>query len=118
MNWKKGLLFGLLLWVLMFVIVSIFIAFKIYGSTVMHIVTAVIAGVISYLFAGKVKPNKMGAALTYGLVWVVVGLILDALITMRFNPTIFISKSLWLGYLLVLIAPLLQVKKTPPIATQ
>ena len=112
MNWKKGVIFGVLIWILMFVIVSIFTGFKIYGSTWMHIITAIIAGAISYVFAGKIKPNKAKLALSYGLAWVLIGVILDALITMRSNPAIFSSRSLWLGYILVLLAPLLQVKKS------
>ncbi len=112
MNWKKGVIFGVLIWILMFVIVSIFVGFKIYGSTWMHIITAIIAGAISYVFAGKIKPNKAKLALSYGLAWVLIGVILDALITMRSNPAIFSSRSLWLGYILVLLAPLLQVKKS------
>ncbi len=30
MNWKKALGFGLVIWILMFVIVSVFIAFNLY----------------------------------------------------------------------------------------
>ena len=112
MNWKKAITFGVLIWILMFAIVSIFVGFKIYGSTGVHIITAIIAGIISYVFAGKVKPSKVKLALSYGFAWVVTGVVLDALITMRFNPAIFTSRSLWLGYVLVLLAPLLQVKKS------
>ncbi|TAN33783.1 hypothetical protein EPN28_01370 [Patescibacteria group bacterium] len=109
--WKKILGYGVLLYVLMFVIVSVFIGFKIYGNSWAPIVTAVIGGVISYILAGRVKPASAGAALGYGIGWVVVGVILDFIITMRFNPVIFSAWQLWLGYALVLLAPLLAVKK-------
>lgn len=112
MNWKKAIGFGLVLWILMFVIVSIFIAFDIHRFTWIQVITAVISGLISFILAGYAKPNKVSMALAYGGSWVVVGLILDAIVTMKFNPAIFSSWSLWLGYLLVLIAPLLKVKKT------
>lgn len=103
--------FGVLLWVLMFVIVSVFIAFKLYpGAT--EIVIAVIAGVVSYILAGYAKPKDMTEALKFGGSWVVVGLILDALVTMRFNPAIFGVWTLWLGYGLALVAPTLRVKKS------
>ena len=111
MNWQKAVAFGLLLWVIMFVIVSIFIAFKIYDNAAMKVVTALIGGLTSFILAGYVKPTSPNLALTYGISWVVVGVILDALVTMRFNPQIFLSKGLWLGYSLVLFAPLLKVKK-------
>jgi hypothetical protein len=111
MNWKKAIGFGVLLWVLMFVIVSIFIGFKVQESLWLEIGFAIISGVISFILAGYVKPKSYGLALAYGVSWFVIAVILDAIVTMRFNPAIFTSWSLWLGYLLVLLAPLLTVKK-------
>jgi len=48
--------------------------------------------------------------LGYGFVWVVVGLILDYFVTMRFNTEIFQLWSLWAGYGLIFIAPFLRIK--------
>lgn len=110
-DWKKTIGFGVIIWVLMFVIVSIFVAFNIYGNAVMKVIIAIIAGAVSYFLAMKLKPADIKMALTYGVLWVIAGVILDAVITMRFNAQIFQSKGLWLGYLLVLLAPLLAVKK-------
>jgi len=95
----------------MFVIISIFIAFDIYKFVWMEVITPIIAGIVSLVLAGKIKPSKVAAALGYGLSWVVIGLILDAIVTLRFNPAVFTFWSLWLGYLLVLLAPVLRVKK-------
>lgn len=122
MNWKKAIGFGIVIWILMFVIASIFIGFKIYGSVVMNIITALIAGVLSFLFAGKIKPKSAGLALGYGITWLIVGYLLDLIITSRFNANILSSWSLWLGYVLILLAPLLTIKKgstvsTPPAPT-
>jgi len=114
MNWQKAVGYGVLLWIIMFAAVSIFVGFKIYDNAVMKVVTAIIAGVISWILASYVKPTSASLALSYGLCWVVVGIILDAVVTMRFNDQIFLSKGLWLGYLLVLLAPLLRVKKAIP----
>lgn len=116
MNWKKAIGFGVLIWVLMFAIVSAFIAFNVYQGVLMGIVTAIIAGVIAFILAGYVKPSSLGIALAYGFIWVVVGVILDGVITMQFNPEIFGSWSLWLGYFLVLLAPALRVKKSPGVS--
>lgn len=112
MNWKKAIVSGGLLWVLMFVIVSAFIGFKIYEMVLTQLIIALIAGLISYILAGKLKPSKTGIALGYGLIFIATGLILDILVTMRFNSAIFSQWTLWLGYALVLLAPLLKVKKT------
>ena len=117
MNWKKAIGFGIVIWILMFVIVSIFIGFKIYGSVVMSIITALIAGVLSFLFAGKLKLKSAGSALCYGIVWLIIGYLLDLIITSRFNAQILSSWSLWLGYVLILLAPLLTIKKNPVVPT-
>jgi hypothetical protein len=111
MNWKKAIGFGALLWIIMFVIVSAFVGFKIYDFLWLQIATAIIGGVISFVLAGYVKPDKFSLALSYGLCWVVVGVILDAVITMRFNAEIFSTWTLWLSYFLMLIAPTLRLKK-------
>ncbi len=119
MNWKKAIGFGILLWVLMFAIVSVFIGFKIYDYLWIEILIAVIGGIISFILAGYVKPKSYGTALSYGVSWLVVGVILDIIVTMRFNAAIFTAWTLWLGYGLGVLAPLLRVKKqsvTSPMA--
>jgi hypothetical protein len=109
MNWKKAIGFGVLIWILMFVIVCVFIAFEIYDYTWMKAVTIVIGAAIVFFFAKKVKPSKIIAALGYGLIWVVISIILDALITTKFNENIFKSKTLWVVYILTLLIPLLAI---------
>ncbi len=111
MNWKRAIGFGALLWGLMFIIVCIFIGFKVPESTWLNVGYAVVAGIISFILAGYVKPKSYGIALGYGISWLVVGVILDAIITMRFNPAIFTAWTLWLGYGLAIVAILLRVKK-------
>lgn len=114
MNWKKAIGFGALLWLIMFAFVSAFLSF--YALLWMKIVTAVVAGVVSFVLAGYAKPASAGQALGYGLCWVIVGVILDFLVTMRFNATFYTDLYLWLGYLLAFLAPLLRIKKAtvPP----
>jgi len=112
MNWKKAVIFGVFLWILMFVIVSVFVAFDVYKFGFIKVVSAVIAGIISYKLARKVKPDKISIALGYGLTWVIIGVLLDTIVTTRFNSELFSSWSLWLGYALVILAPLLTIKKT------
>lgn len=111
MNWKKTIGSGIMLWALMFVVVSVFIAFNIFGNSIAKVIIAIIAGAISYSLAKKLKPADIKTALTNSAIWVIVGVILDALVSIRFNPLIFQSKGLWLGYFLVLLAPILVVKK-------
>lgn len=111
MNWKKGIGYGALLWLIMFALVSVLLnSYYLYAW--MPIIIAIIAGVISFILAKYIKPINTKMALSYGLLWVIVGLVLDFFVTKQFNPDIFNAWSLWLGYISVLLAPLLVVKKT------
>ncbi len=112
MNWLKTIGFGALIWVVMFIFVWVLMATSLYTNFLEKLIVAIVAGILSWLAAGFLKPDKMSAAFIYGIVFVVVGVILDALITTRFNNQILLSKAVWLGYLLILLAPLLRVKKT------
>lgn len=111
LDWKKAIGFGVAIWMLMFVIVSAFLAFNLYESVWVQVVIALISGMIAFVLAGHAKPVDNVAALSYGLVWLAVNLFLDAIITARFNPDIFCSSwSLWFGYCLILLAPLFRLK--------
>lgn len=113
MDWKKAIGLGVFIWILMFVIVSVFVAFKIYDSIAIKISTPIISGVIAFILAGKVKPTKTSQAVFYGLIWITANIILDALITKHFNPEIFTLWSLWVGYVLIILATLLRWRKRP-----
>lgn len=111
MDFKKGVGYGLAIWVIMFVLISALIAFNMNDFKIIHYLAALVAPVLSYYFVGLIKPKNNSIAISYGALFVLTGLILDYLITMRFNATIFTSKTLWISYLLVLVVPLFQVKR-------
>ncbi len=111
MDWKKAIGFGVALWILMFVIVSVLLAFKLYISDEPSIIVAILAGIVAYFLAGYAKPSNRLQGFKFGLTWVAVGLILDWLITTKFAPEIFQDWTLWFGYALVLAAPVLQAGK-------
>jgi hypothetical protein len=110
MNWTKAIRFGILIWLIIFVLVSVVL--DLYQNTIwMKVVIAIVAGFVAFLLAAKAKPTSVKMALSYGLIWVGVVIILDAVITMRFNSGIFRLWALWLGYLLILIAPLFKIEE-------
>lgn len=111
MKWLKVIGYGVLLWILMFGIVSITVAFGLYNFVWVQAILAVISGIIAFVLAGKLKPNKVEIALVFGVIWIIISVALDALVTMKFNPEIFLTWALWAGYILVLLAPILRVKK-------
>lgn len=111
-NWKMAIGFGLLLWIIMFAVASVAVAFKVIANTGVHALFIVLGGVIAFVLAGKVRPTNVAAALAYGASWVVISVVLDAFITMRFNSGIFREWSIWVGNLVVLLIPLLRVTKS------
>jgi len=111
MNFKKAIGYGLLVWVIMFAVSCIPAAYKASESVWAIVLMFVAAIIVVYVVTGHVKPSSAGSALGYGLVWVIVGVILDYLISKQFAPNIFSLWSYWVCYLLVLMVPTLRVKK-------
>jgi len=120
LNWKKALGFGVLVWIIMFVVISTLVAYQVVpsggGSTMMSIAMVVVSLVIVYLFAQFfVAPKSPTEAMQYGLVFAVVGIILDLLVSQRFAPGMFASVVYWVNYILMIFVPLLVVKKMPAV---
>ncbi|MBU6447410.1 hypothetical protein KGQ24_01025 [Patescibacteria group bacterium] len=110
-NWLKGISFGILIWLAAFVIGAILVAMGAVLNVWWMLVLAVIAGALSYIFAGNANPRTTGQAFGYGITWAVIGLVLDLAVTYRFSGTTVIAGmwTYWLGYALVLMAPWLNV---------
>ncbi|KKS26329.1 MAG: hypothetical protein UU87_C0002G0008 [Parcubacteria group bacterium GW2011_GWA2_42_11] len=111
MKYIKIIGYGGLIWVLMFAIMSAFVAFGVSDTLWVKIISIFIGGMIAFILAGLIKPASLAGALIVGLVWVVIGLALDFFISKYFAPDIFKMWNLWLGYFLTFIAPTLRVKK-------
>jgi len=114
MNWKKAIGFGILIWLIMFALVSATLGW--YEQLWFRIILSIIAGAISFVLSGHIKPSNFSKALVYGIIFVLTGVILDFIVTRRFNGAIFSDWTLWLSYLLIWLAPTLKVQKK--IATQ
>jgi len=100
---RSTAVYGMIFWMTMFIAVSILIAFRLYDSILSKIAILTLAGLLGYLFSKKTKPQKMMMAVFMGAGFVAIGLILDGLVTYRFDPTIFSQPYLWAGYIFVLI---------------
>lgn len=113
MKYVKAIGLGALVWVVMFALVSAVL--NLYGAHQwVRIAMGVIAGILSYVAAGWLMIDTRKHGLFYGILFVVVGVVLDYIITRQFNADIFRSKSLWAGYLLVALAPMLRVRSSAP----
>jgi hypothetical protein len=97
---------GTVIWAVMFAVVSAFLPW--YEQVWMKVVLVVIVGGLAYAAAVYANITDTNRGLLYGALFVLVALLLDALVTARFNPNIFNEIYLWLGYALTLFAPILR----------
>ena len=111
MNISKSVGLGVACWGVMIVAMFVFMAFKVVDQEIFHWIGALIGGIASYWLAGYLRPSSMGQALGYGVIFVVVGVVLDLIVTEKAMPGALSMLPMQVGYVLVLLAPLLQVKK-------
>ncbi|MBI5138914.1 MAG: hypothetical protein HZA95_03920 [Candidatus Vogelbacteria bacterium] len=106
-NIKKAIGYGALLWLVMFAIISATLpSYNSYWW--MTPVMSVVGLMLAYVFSRYENPKSINAAFSYGATFVVVGLILDYLVSYQFVPGLFNDTIYWLSYLLILIAPELE----------
>ncbi|MFZ2072390.1 MAG: hypothetical protein WA101_00385 [Minisyncoccia bacterium] len=116
MNCKKALGFGVLVWAVMFIVVCILLAYKMPENMAFTIIVTLVSLIVVYFAAKNIAPKSYMEAIKYGLVFAIVGIILDFLISKKFAPDIFNSISYWVSYALIVLVPMLTVKKKTPIS--
>jgi len=112
LNWSKAIGFGALIWAIMFALVALFMSFNLYDWVFSKIIVVLAAGVLSYLFARNIRFSRSSQILPYSLTWVIVGIILDLVISMRFYGTLFSTWEYWLAYAFILFTPLLYIGRS------
>jgi len=114
MNYKKLIGFGVMIWAVAFLVMAGLIAYQLGNSIIAAVITWIAVAVAAYLCGRNLALNSKAQMLKYSVSWVIIGLILDALFTVPFTGwTIFQSWEVWIGYVLVIAAPLLAVKNQP-----
>jgi len=112
MKFLKRLGLGALIWIIMYAWVSlIMFGFGLKTGIMPQILTWIGAFVAVWFIAGTAKIKNSGDGFFTGLIFVIVGLILDWLITSKFNSAIFSSFSLWIGYAITLLLPMFRISK-------
>jgi hypothetical protein len=109
-NWSKAVGFGVLIWIVMFVFVSLIISIGVYDYIISAVAVVLIAGIIAYMFSSNAKPISVSQAISYGLVWVITGIVLDLLITLKFNAEVFSHWEYWASYAFIFIAPMINIR--------
>ena len=88
-QWGKGIGYGLLIWLVVFAAVSAFVGFGIYANIWMKAITILLVGIATYIAALKIHAHTVVTALGYGILWVAVGLALDAIVSIGSGSFVF-----------------------------
>jgi len=112
MNYTKLFGWGALIWVVAYIIATAFVAYGIGEGLVMSGVIIVAVALAAYFAGRNVAAPSAGEMLKYSLGWVIIGLVLDGVLTVPFTGwEIFMSWEIWVGYAAILLVPLLSVNK-------
>ncbi len=104
--------YGVVIWVVAFIVATVFVAFDIESTIIVNGTTTLITLIAVYLLARSLNISTIKEMLKYSISWIVVGLILDALITTKFTGWEFFSSwQIWISYALSVLVMLLAVKK-------
>lgn len=119
LNWKKTLGYGIVIWAVIFIFVTILIAFGVREETFIRwLITQIVVIITAMTLAKKLSLTKTTTALSTGLIWVVISLILDLLITSYFTTMAFFNSwEIWVSYAIMLLVPVFTVKKEAPQTT-
>jgi hypothetical protein len=104
-NWVKGLGFGIILWAIMLIIAFAvgWVGFE--ATLLVNVAIALVTAVIAYLLARNVRPSTLGQAAGYGLLWAVVGFVLDFGILHNFDTSILASWQYWMLFAGAFVGP-------------
>lgn len=112
-NWKKAISSGIIIWGVAFVVVSVLMAIGIREGYLNWIITTIIIAITGYKLAQKMSLKNMNSALSVGLLWVIVVVLLDWLITTHFATMAFFSDyKIWVSYAIILLIPVFSMKKS------
>lgn len=104
-SWFKAIGFGILIWAIMFLLAAILVAAGITIGIGWSLALALAIGVVAYSFALSADSAGLGQAFGYGLLWAIIGIALDLIITRQFQDNLFSMWTYWVGYALVFFAP-------------
>lgn len=110
MDLFKRIGLGALIWVIMFAWVSVLMfVFKLETGWLYYILVWLGAIVAVWFIAGLAKTKDLSDAFAAGLLFVAAGFILDYIVTRQFNSEILSQWSLWVGYAITLLIPVIRV---------
>jgi len=107
----KILGYGAIIWAVAFIVVCVFIGFKVSSEIIVQGTTTLAVIITTFLFAKSLNLSSRKEMLKYGICWVLIGLLLDVIVTARFTGwEFFYSWNIWVSYSLILIVPQFAVR--------
>lgn len=112
MDVKKGIINGIIIYAVVFIAISVLIAFKVDATGIIGMIVGLLSVTLAaYYLATKIDFSDMNSALGYGVITAIVALALDLLITKKFNPNFNpFDVNMLLGYALIILAPAAALK--------
>ncbi|MFC1789665.1 hypothetical protein ACFLYY_01665 [Patescibacteria group bacterium] len=112
-NIVKLIGYGVAIWVVAFMVATIFVVMNMEAGAIASVVTSAVVIITAFLFARSLNIPSVKGLLKYAISWLIVGLVLDATVTVYFTGWEFFQGwGMWLSYGLTFLAVLLGVKKT------
>jgi hypothetical protein len=86
-NWKKALGYGVLVYLVIYVVATAFIAYKInpQQDVIAWTILVVVSIITGYFFSIRLGMQNYQEALEYGIVWAVIMIIFDLILTVPFT---------------------------------
>jgi len=113
LNWKKTIGYGVIIWVVAFVVASLIMALGILNTYVQWLIIQIAVVIAGYKFVRKLNLVTNTSAIITGLVWVAVVIVLDLIITRYFTTMSFFRDwKTWVSYLIILFLPIVTIAKT------
>lgn len=114
MNYKKLFGLGVLIWLIAYALAMGLFAYGVLGTLVANIIMIAAVAVAAYFAGTKLSAVSKGEVLKYSASWVVIGLLLDSALTVPYSGwALFYQWNIWASYALILLTPLLTVRKVP-----
>lgn len=108
---SKLLGYGAIIWAVAFIVASAFVGFKVTNQLIVQGITTLATVITTYFLASSLNVSEIKEIIKYAIAWVIVGLILDVIITTRYTGWSFFSRwDIWLSYILGFVVTLLAVK--------
>ncbi|PIR44102.1 hypothetical protein COV23_01705 [Candidatus Wolfebacteria bacterium CG10_big_fil_rev_8_21_14_0_10_31_9] len=113
MDYKKLFGYGVLIWAVVYLVATAFVGYKLSGMLWTQIVLVIISAVFSYFLAKNLSANLVVGMLKYSFSWMIMTIILSIIFTVPFTGWIvFNSWDMWASFLVILLVPLVAVKKS------